>query len=282
MENKNLPPLTPMESYQAPKVPTLEEVYKNPEPLKKLPGRWAKNAAVVTCVGILGVSTLAGCLPSPPVGGQQYGNGNGETETTGGGENGNGNGYGSGYNGYEQFDLVIRLHGGGAGGVGYVVHLTEQEALGIIRAQLEAAGLRFGATPPGYIAFDDDTWLPRIGLDLYDSANNVAVAHLSWENSNVPFSWWGREGAEQVAQAFAEQTDMPVGVFYTPGFFPGWDAMGDWFEDEDGEWVHIPPEDPTEEQREQALTEARPLLEERVAEQVEEFINFLREQGIVQ
>jgi hypothetical protein len=39
------------------------------------------------------------------------------------------------------YDVDPRVHGGGAASIYYIAHITEQEALGIIRTQLEAAGL---------------------------------------------------------------------------------------------------------------------------------------------
>jgi len=300
MKNNNSIKVKPMESYQAPKVATLEDVYKNPEHLKALPKRWTKNAAVVTCVGILGMSTLAGCLAEPPTRGQ-YSDGNGETihgnenvengennengyntENRNGYESGNENGYNGTYNGYEKFDLVIRLHGGGGGWVGYVIHLTEQEAFGIIRTQLEAAGLRFSDTPPNYTVFGDDTtWYPSVGLDLFDANKNVAVTHLDLNMSEIQFGPRGRNWAELIEEEFADQTGIDVGVFYTDGFYPGWDAMGTWFEDDDEEWIHIPSEEPTDEQISTAKDEARPILEESLNNQIDRFISYLQSRGII-
>ena len=289
MENKTLLSVEPMESYEAPKVPTLDEVYKNPTPLKKLPKRWAKNAAVVACVGILGISTLSGCFSPTSTPGRD------DTERSRGflfsrNDNRNGyytgyDGYGQyvpGYSGYEEFDLIIRLHGGGGGWASYVVHITEQEALSIIRTQLEAVGLRFNDTPPNYTVFGGDSWNPTIGLDLFDARNNVAVSHLTWDESNIPFGWRGSQGAAEVALEFANTTDINVGAFYTPGFFLDWDAMGDWVENRDGTWRHIPAREPTERQRANAKAEARPVLEERITAQVEQFISLLRAEGIIE
>ena len=278
MDNKNLPIVKPMENYEAPKVASLDEIYKNPEPLKKLPKRWAKNAAVVACVGILGMSTLAGCIFGSSPARQQHHRGG---ERTNGYEYNITNGYGIGYNGYEEFDLVIRIHGGGGGFASYVVHMTEQEALGIIRRQLEAAGLRFSNTPPNYIAFEDDSWMPSVGLDLFDARNNVAISHLNLNESDIPFGPWGSDAAQSFREAFESQTDITVGVFYTSVVHTGWDAMGDWIEDEEGEWVHVPARQPTARQRAEAKAEARPILEERLNDQIQEFIDFLRSERII-
>ncbi|MCL2854453.1 MAG: hypothetical protein FWE21_02415 [Defluviitaleaceae bacterium] len=283
---KGLLNIKPMEQYEAPKVPSLEEIYKNPEPLKKLPVRWAKNAAVAASMGILGMTTLAACdtydyypWDKPHHGGAAsavYFVYPTEQEVS---DSPNYNQYGLGYNGYEEFDLMVRVHHGGSGGAGYVVYLTEQEALGIIRRQLEAAGLSFGDTPPNYTAFEDDDWMPRVGLDLFDYENNVAISHLNFDDNNRPFI---HNITGEVRESFGRQTDINVGVFYTPAFFPQeWDAMGDWVE-EDGEWTHIPPTGPTDEEKAEVKAEARPILEARLNEQIQAFITLLRNQGIIQ
>jgi len=284
--------IAPMRHYEPPKVPTLDEIRKDSAPLKKLPKRWAKNAAIAAGISLLGLTALSGCdREHPHHGGAAAAmyfvyyteqevidqvDGNSYTEN---GMYGAGTGYAA-YNGYEEFDMIVRIHHGGSGSAGYVVHLTEQEVLGIIRRQLEAAGLDFSATPPLYTAFDDDSWMPHIGLNLFDAANNVAVSHISFEDNNRQFI---HNVTSAVRESFAEQTDIHVGVFETPAHFVrDWDAMGEWYEDENGEWTHIPAIEPTEEEKAEVKAEVRPILEERVNEQVREFIAFLRGLGIVQ
>ncbi|MCL2620856.1 MAG: hypothetical protein FWD97_07995 [Defluviitaleaceae bacterium] len=287
-DKKNLLNITPMEHYEAPKVPTLEDVYKNPEPLKKLPARWAKNAVVVASVGALGMTTLSGCFSRPLDDWRDFPHHGGagsaayfvyptEQEVY---EDEYCSGYGLGYNGYEEFDLVVRIHHGGSGTANYVVHLTEQEALGIIRKQLEAVGLTFCDTPPDYAAFEGDAWMPNIELDLFDAENNVAISRISWEDNHRQFI---HRITREVEEGFARQTDITVGVFETPGFFPQTlDAMGDWFENDDGEWEYAPPDEPTDEEKAEAKAEARPILEANLNQQIQEFINLLRAEGIIQ
>jgi len=270
---KDLFEVKPMEGYEAPKVPTLQDVHKNPTSLKKLPKRWAKNAAVLGCVGVLGATTFAGCIETeqPHHGGAGFSNYFAyPTEQEVDREP---------YVSQGEFELAIRLHHGGSGWAGYVVYLTEQEALGIIRTRLEAAGLRFGDDVPNYTAFSDDGWMPRVGINLFDAGNNVAVSHLTWSDNNTPFI---HRITDQVIESFENQTDVNVGVFYTSGFFPGWDAMGNWAEDEDGRMIHIPHDPISDEEMAQARGEARPILEEHLNEQIEAFITFLRSQGIVE
>jgi len=193
--------LTPIESYEAPRIPTLA----NKPKLAKLPSRWKKNAAVVACVGIVGSMTLAGCATAPP------------------------------HNGYWFHN------GGGPVAPYYVVYLTEQEALGHVRAQLEAAGLNFDAKPPSYSITSGNR---AIGLDLFDEEKGVAIAVLG-----------ERVGAEWAAQEFAQQTDdITFGVFYSPQ---------SWF------W------NAGEEERE------RIAVEDGLADQVRTFIEFLQSEDIL-
>jgi len=162
-----------MEHYTPPKIPTLAS---KPN-LCELPKRWAKNAAVVACIGVLAAGSLAGCaVPQqaaetrPP-----YHMSDPAQRTQ--------------FN-YNDLDFEMRMHHGGSGSAMYVVHLTEQEMQGFITAQLESAGVNF---------------------------DNVVMSFISWEDNNRQFSHRGREHAHWVAVQLAEDTDLPVGVFYNPG-----------------------------------------------------------------
>jgi len=257
MEHKNLSDIKPMESYEAPKVPTLAQIYKNPEPLKKLPKRWVKNAAVVAGVGILGLSTLAGCLSRAPV----YYPADGAFCMC------------SEYGGYQEFDLEIRLHWGGANLANYIVHLTEQEAFRIIRTQLEAVGVRLCDTPPDYtITTNPDEFALRWGhepidveLDLFDAHNRVAVVRQR-----------GHYRSDELVAAFAQLTDINVGVIWIPSHNLNWRG---WVQDDDGEWVEF---EPTAEQEAEAKAAARPILEGSLNSQIQAFIALLRAEGVVE
>ncbi|MCL2620857.1 MAG: hypothetical protein FWD97_08000 [Defluviitaleaceae bacterium] len=234
--------IKPMEQYEAPKIPTLDEIYKNPEPLKKLPTRWAKNVVVVASVGILGLSTLAGCAGRHGVLCNEYG---------------------VGYHGIQEFDLVTRIHHGGSGSANYVVHMTEQEVLSIIHRRLEETGLRLCDIPPDYTV---DRWFAdsnQIGIDLFDQINNVAVSYLGFDASWGGFAFWGHSQANWAEIRFAEQTDITVGTFYTPIVYPNGNGIFG---------------RPTRREREKA----RPILEERLNQQINEFIELLRDEGIIE
>jgi len=250
--------IKPVEAYNAPKVPTLSG---NTQPLlKKLPNRWQKNAKVIACIGVVGAFTLSGGMYPFS---QSLANDLVHAQ--------------AGYNGYSESELVIRLHGGGAGSSFYVVHLTEQEAFGIIRARLEAAGLDFSATPPDYTLGSEDSfmWWDEIGLSLFDAQKGIAVTHLSWEESNRPFSPRGRNFAALIEEDFAALTDdFITAAFYNPGKFLG--SSWEW-DDEDDEIIWL--ETPTLAEVE---GEARPFLKNELVTQVDLFIGFLRSTGILE
>jgi len=238
-------------------LPTLGDARDHPAILKKLPSRWLKNAAVIACIGLLGTTTLSGCA------GPQ----NLYTEYNG--DDGNG----TEYSGYSNFDISVRFHHGGAGsGPFYTAHLTEQEALGIVRAQLEAAGLYFGATPPGIRASSGFMAAYDVGLDLFDEEKSVAAALISWEEGNRPFSPRGSDLTARIVNAFSQQTNIPIGVFYNPGEIVGGAAR--WLEGEEDSSDII---EPTEERK----AKARPVLYENLSAQVQGFIAWLQAEGIL-
>ena len=111
------------------------------------------------------------------------------------------------------------FHLGGAGPAPiYVVHLTEQEALVMIRNQLEAVGLNFSDEVPLYSV--EDWYLGAVGVDLFDEDHNVAVtfvnghgdgtSSLSHDDCNSGCANWIREGLSEQNEA------ITFGVFYNP------------------------------------------------------------------
>jgi len=282
MKNNELVRLNPVERYAAPKIPTLAESRENAEMLKKLPSRWQQNAKVLACIGIIGAMTLssfANVLAQPPNAynaqsgyAVEYGE---ESEIVA--ESG----------GYSEFDLETRFHWGGVGIAFYVIYITEQEALNIIRAQLEAAGLNFGTTPPDYTA----GW-QNIGLDLFDEDKGVAIAQLERFGENARTNWKkDSRDANHITGEFAEQTDLAVGVFYTPGVLQSdiesegtilgleWEkALNPLIRDE--EWVQENPFNINWFTPE-AQANARTIIRENLTTQANEFIAFLQSEGII-
>jgi len=266
MENiKSLTNLTPVKSYTPPKLPTFKNTRNNPALLKKLPFRWQNNKKIITCIGIMGVGviTLPGCTERAHNGGGPYApiyvTAPTEQEAR--------------YTYVVEEELKLVTHNGGSLEPPiYVVHLTEQEAYGIIRMQLEAAGLNFGAAPPQYYVDSVFQW-SDIVLDLFDADKNVAVTNISWEDRNREFMRGGRDLTEAVTEEFAKQSDsLSVGVFYNPGEtlrLPSQDTV-DW------------PPQPSDEEIAEAKVEARPILEAQLTAQIQEFVDFLRSEGILE
>ncbi|MCL2408915.1 MAG: hypothetical protein FWC96_04780 [Oscillospiraceae bacterium] len=274
--------VTPVANYEAPKIPTLSDTRSNPTLLKKLPLRWRKNAAVITCIGIIGVSALAACasppgenLPENGGSGGYYNNYNGYTlpsiETL---PNDRGNrGFPDIYNGYTELDLEFRTHHGGSGFAIYVVYLTEQEAFGIIRAQLEAAGLNFNDDPPehtvtitfqdledfGWGVSDDIT----IGIDLFDRERGVGISHVS-----VGIA------PQAAREFFVQHDDIFMGAFYNPSH----SLRKPWVVTDDGERIW---QEPTDEEIEEANTTVRPILHDHLTVQVQNFLGFLQSMGVL-
>jgi len=247
--------IKPVERYRSPEIPTFGD--NSPALLKKLPKRWQHNAKVIACMGMIGMGTIAlsSCDSSDSYSNMRYESLYSEQHD---------------YSYNLQEDLYLRFHTGGAGaGPFYVVYLTEQEALGIIRAQLEAVGLNFNDTPPrrhGVNINRYHAWRGRrLGLDLFDKENNVAIAQLLvWDINLLP-----REDKSISANAIAREFNgqrhgISVGVFYNPGTI-----------------INNPGNRLSEEELTERKAQARPILEERLAEQVDRLIFFLQVAGIL-
>jgi len=256
--------VTPIRKYKSPQYPTYDDARGDSKLLKKLPSRWKKNAKVLACLGLIGTFALVSHAESLA----------GDAEANGYGEN---NAYylkaGGG-----SFDVTVRMHHGGAGFPFYVVYLTEQEALNIIRTEAEAAGLRFDSVPPDYTvnimrAILGDNARDRPGmdirLDLFDEEKNVAFVYL--DGGPLRHLFQRRlairpliENPErQITEGFAEHNeDISVGVFIDRGTWPRGKLV-------DGKL--------TDETR----TETGRILAENLTAQVREFIESLRAQGIL-
>jgi len=284
----DLTALCPVKSYSPPELPTLKDGRNDPAMMKNLPTRWQNNAKVVMCFGLIGTSmfTLSGCWGGRGGGIPDFGHHGGsasmpiyvdkETEQEISGNKTE--------TGIEYFvptqviteDLVLRAHYGGSGsGPFYVVYLTEQEVMNIIRSQLEFLGLRFDATPPDNIVEIEDSFtlsVSRYGLDLFDKRNMVAIANVGPGTG----SWL----ADKVAEGFEQQDNkFAVGTFYTPGLAPDHEFGFSWNDKfvEDS-WE---PLEPDEAELADAKTRARPILEEQLNAQIQEFVDFLISEGIL-
>ena len=209
--------LTPLEDYQTPELPTLEEGIS--ELLKIMPTRWKNKAMITAIVGMLGVTSLTGC------------------------------GVYDNYN-----DDYHYHHGGAGGGPIYIAYLKEQEALGIIRNQLEEVGLNFDSAPPTHnIIYDEGGWNEQtIGLDLFDEENNIGIALVN-------FWWWNsqHERAIEIVDELTQEVEddgIHVGVI---------------FNQENDAWNT----------RDREQMEER--FEEYLIEQTQNFIQHLQEEGVI-
>ena len=145
-------------------------------------------------------------------------------------------------------------HYGGAGGAPmYTVYLTEQEALKIIRTQLEHAGLNLDANPPNETMTYGEGWSEReIGIDLFDEENNVGVTVID--------NWWGNSQNERAVGI----RDALVSYFAEEGIH-----IGVIFNQQNETW------DISE------IEHMEENIEEYLLQQVQGFIQQLREEGII-
>jgi|GEM_PF-2504131 len=299
-----------LSDYKLPNYPTYKEARIDPSLLKRLPNRWKKNMAALACVGLLSMTAaLGGCFgascgqttaPYYP-NGNDNGNGNGYNNDNGNGYkngngyyNGNGNGYENG-NGNNNGNLCIAdliasgvaVHHGGSGGPPlYVVYLTEQEALQVIRYKSESLGLPMRGTPPDVSVIAKNLRLLEWGWDIEDIPQRQVKLGLFNEEKNIAFShvagrsnWWdedwGNREIAQYAQGLFEEKegDRVVKVFH------GTEAnIGNptWIEDEDvpNAWHPVF----CQEQK----IEATQILKQHLKAQVREFIEWLQTEGIIQ
>lgn len=272
MSKKDLLGLNPVENYKAPKLPSLNEAKDDPNLLKKLPSRWAKNAAVITCMGIMGTVLFTGCYDRSHHGGAggfplyvcRHTESECDCETFGGYIRQSGD-----------YEYLLRTHHGGSiGSPFYVVYLTEQEALSIIREAAEKHGLRFDHLPPDY-SVEVEGWWGRgssgdrnLDINLFDARKGVGIALM---NTDISIGMWGNETIENAKRDFANlNDDINVGVFYQRGEFIG----PQWSHNlVDGTVDHTYTD---EEKAEAAATQA-----ENLRRQVQNFVQFLRDEGVI-
>ena len=228
IKNNNLYQLNPVKKYKIPKYPVYALARENLELLKKLPSRWQKSKKVISCLSAVGLLSLSGCFPVII-------NNNPCSRC-----------------GFSHF-------GGSGGSPIYVIYLTEQEAINLIRTKAETAGLNLNSTPPDNTV---NVWWMNIGLDLYDEEKNVAMTLIDlnksgWQRCNVGYN---KDIAEEARIEFANQkNDITIGVFHNP----------------DKPFGRTEPDAA-------AIAEAEERFKEQLTAQVQEFIESLQAQGIIQ
>ena len=163
--------INPVEGYETPELPSLEAAKGDTSLLERLPKRWRRNAKVVACVGVVALG-LVHLANGPSI---------------------------------SQGRLSFSTHNGGAGsGPMYVVHLTEQEAFGIIRARLEEAGLNFGA------GSDYGVGIGERRFDLFDEERGVAIMNVQSRESMIMA--WDSVVARELTVQLAEMRWMMLGL----------------------------------------------------------------------
>jgi len=258
MKDKNsLLTLTPMEKYEAPQLPTYAGDLPNFE--RKIPRRWKNKAVIATAVGILGATALTGCSVIENL-------------------RSNDNFYCS------------DLHHGGAGGAPiYVVSITEQEALEMIRYQLANVGVNLVEPSFPKTAMIDDVYIEigdhgevydvrpmfsnEIGMQLVDEENSIGIVLRGW--------WRHLESSctigvhERVEQRFLREHDLSsVGVFFRTSHGTRFDADEIWNLDDD-ELYEL-------ENYDESFIRARSQAERDLNRQIQDFIVQLRTEGIIE
>jgi len=150
----------------------------------------------------------------------------------------------------------------------YVVHLTEQETLSVIRRRLAEYGLNFCDTPPDYRTYclEETLGLWRavwpIGLSMFDAQQRVGIAHIPYRLNDIPF--FGIVDTSYYEASFANQTQSRIttGVFTTPSAYP--------------------PRNATEDERNAFAAESRPTLENDLNRQISRFVARLRNLGVIE
>jgi hypothetical protein len=250
----------PVKSYTPPQIPTLEQIKNDSAFLKQMPIRWRKSAAVLAVASVIGTCSLMGLV----------GCGDSAAPTALTGERSDSS---VTIPTVTQEDLVFRAHHGGSAAAIYIVYMTEQEALGMIRSRLEAAGLRFGATPPDTVTITHEWGSEDVQPIFYDSERDVAIAHSSWA--------YMKNHRETITLP-----DSPfLGLFGIPGTETNLRPNGDdeWIRHRippTPEWIGVPVSEPPE-TVETESARVRPILEADLNAQIDAFIELLQQEGIL-
>ncbi|MCL2562982.1 MAG: hypothetical protein FWE08_02990 [Oscillospiraceae bacterium] len=266
MNNKHEFDLSPMQNYTPPTYPNRNTLDR--AKLRTAPRRWAKHAAVLACIGVLGFGALTGCAAPrtyPPASCEDGLHGVIAAYTQGG----------SHYlEARREFDVVVCAHWGGSGGGPiYVAYLTEQEALGIIRNRLCEAGICFDAPVPDYAAIAENSELEATArLALFDERTRQGIVFPAtwWDD----FIWWNMTHGQiedALQQGFARRFNVSATFMQNPGESIGdYDWVWDWELDQEIATF-------TEDEKQ----EAGAILYERLNAQIDAFIAQLRTEGIL-
>jgi len=250
----------PVLSKAPPQYPTHDFLQEHPELLRIVPERWRRNPLVLRVLAGVGCLLLA----VQSAGAQERANAPASRVAP------------------------LFIHGEGRGTFGCIVlnppvFLSEDEALQVIRGEGGKAGLKFAAAPPTAHQVtlpmtnecgrdQSDTQKADLVLDGFDKKHKVAFEFVSRNH----FKAWEKHGpcssvsnldvkgaAETLRSGLAATHGLPwVGVFYEPGANPPWRVS----------------EQVTWEAQEAA---AHQLGEAELREQVRDFIQWLKAQGVI-
>ena len=245
INEEDLLKLTPIEAYEAPKLPTYADDKPNLE--KKIPTRWKNKAVIAAVTGLLGAATLTGCGYTIQ---QEL----------------------SSWSVLEDRQYCWMHHGGGGAAPLYVAYLTEQEAIGIVRAELEVAGIEFNVNATPYSIEIDDTEeggrIHRLEVNLFNEGHNIALVIAAPDAFHIPFWRFEMDEISQKIEAeFVEiHPHLTTGLFCNP---TSWVGSWGWYDDEDDEVTA------------EEIEEARKQLEANLVAQTQAFIEHLRAEGII-
>ena len=152
----------------------------------------------------------------------------------------------------------------------YFAHFTDEQALAIIQARFEEAGLNFTNDVPIYTVerYGGRRWGRDVGIDLFDEERNVAITFINL-NANTISSVNSGGGSQhwlttQITQEFSEDfEEIHFGVFYNPSVWRPWDMQRRWFSSQSHTDLEIE------------------RLTEQLENQIQEFIEQLRRDGLI-
>jgi hypothetical protein len=301
--------LQPVKKYISPKYPDKATVRFNPNLLKKLPDRWKGNISVKVAMSSLIVMMLAACEQSLP---SNFVN-NGTIEAGPGGKSNNGEGE-------RIYVAPLFVHGTGRGAFGCVSvappnFLSEEEAFQVVQEEAEKLGLEFSRDGhalknidipvtdifPSPSRKEDETKLlntkaGELQLDGFDGNKSIGFEFISKDDF---VSWHEQKNrwasvetydlipaAETLRSSLEEKTEgSTVGIFYDPMVFS--EEINNKYSEKSIE-IYENQQLSDEQKREewQKLNESykaelKQLAEDELREQVKDFINWLKAEGII-
>lgn len=139
--------------------------------------------------------------------------------------------------------------------------------------------MRFERDVPNYTTnVTDHAWpnSSNFRIDLFDWHKNVGITLINSENANVNFAPDVNQLAHEVRRDFERQNlDVDIGVFYQTGETISRDTNQErphwWIDGEWGEWQPIPTDE----------AEAAAIQAENLRQQVQNFIQFLKDEGVI-